>query len=112
MDYFDEKSQQIDVDAMTAFGIELKTRHGKASQMAEMLLFAEALAGQGLHEYVANVFYDSKSDVCSFAFVGTQPRDRMSKMFDCAQRHIGQFEWEGSVYHGGAFAHLDASDPT
>ncbi|NII10127.1 hypothetical protein [Oleiagrimonas sp. C23AA] len=102
MDYFDEKSAEISVDAMTSFGVEIHTRYGKAWQMAEMLMFTTDLANLDLHHFVTSVFYDSKSDCCSFEFGDEELLPEVDEaILRCAEKHISQFEWHGTIYHGG-----------
>ncbi|SOT93772.1 MULTISPECIES: hypothetical protein [Xanthomonas] len=101
MSYFEEKSEEISVNSMTSFGIGVITRYGKAWQMAEMLMFTSALSARGLHPLVSNVFYDSKSDCCSFEFSQEISPDEKDGILACAEKHISQFDWDGYVLHGG-----------
>lgn len=100
--WFTEKARQIDTPAMLAFGISIITRHAKARQMAELLLFAEAAARAGLNHWVKEAFYDSNSDCCSFTLAkGLQefgPED--TGLLQAARQTISQFEWRGTVHHG------------
>lgn len=102
MNYFDEKSQEISADAMKSFGIDVSTRYGKAWQMAEMLMFTTALANRDLHSLVSSVFYDSKSDCCSFEFSQDLSPEQKDGILACAEKHISQFDWDGYVLHGGS----------
>ncbi len=100
IDYFEEKVQQVNVDAMSAFGIEICTRHGRAHELAEMILFARAAAVENVHHLVKNVFYDSNACLCSFEYSTDlqlgDPEERL--LFNAALKTIGQFEWFGSCY--------------
>lgn len=101
MDYFEERSEQMSVDSMMAFGIFIQTRYAKAWQMAEMLRFTECLARKRLHTYLTRVFYDSKCDMCDFEFSkGALSAANASAILACAQKSISQFTWDGVVCHG------------
>ncbi len=93
---------QINPGVCTAFGIYLDTRHSKAWELAEMLLFADELARAGLQKYIESVFYDSNADLCQFKFAPEveefSPEEDAIK--EIALRTISQFEWHGSVDHG------------
>lgn len=102
MDYFGEKTHQISADHITAFGIPLLTRYGKADEMAEMLRFAHLAAANKLHELVKEVFYDSQACLCiielhSDRLFNTELGDELK---ECALKTISQFQWDGYVLHG------------
>jgi hypothetical protein len=65
-DYFAEKAHQVDPNTLIAFGIELSSRYGDASEIKEMLTFAELVATDKVSHNVKKVFYDSKAGICSF----------------------------------------------
>lgn len=64
--YFEEKSSQIDIDSMTAFGIPISTRYSKADELIEMISFCRECAKYNINKYVKSVFYDSKANLCTF----------------------------------------------
>jgi hypothetical protein len=101
IDYFAEKMDQVSVDSMRAFGIEISTRHGRANELAEMILFARAAAIENVHHLVKSVFYDSNACLCTFEYNTNlelgDPKERL--LFNAALETIGQFEWFGSCYH-------------
>jgi hypothetical protein len=100
--WFGEKESQINIDSVTAFGISLCTRGNKAHEMAEMLYFAHSVALANLQDHIDNVFYDTKACICSVELVNVpQYSDLDAQLLDLAKRHITQFEWNGTVYHGG-----------
>lgn len=105
-DWFDEKTAQVDVSSITAFGIPLITRHAKARELAEMLAFANLAARRDLAHHLKEVFYDSNSCCCSFKFHGrlnigdTAERE----LLEAAKETISQFEWFGSIHHGAGTA--------
>lgn len=103
-DYFQEKSRQVEPSSVTAFGIAIVSRYGRARELRQMLSFAECLARNGLSEHVAQVFYDSNADLCSFEFKAPlrlgDPIEGLLR--DIALRHVAQFEWFGAAYHGGS----------
>ena len=101
MDYFEEKADQVSPDTMIAFGIRINSRYGKAWQMSEMLKFTQALAERDLHACVESVFYDSKCDTCSFELSGNgiTPAQEIA-ILACANLHISQFDWDGTIHHG------------
>lgn len=100
--YFDEKSHQISVGAMDAFGISISTRYSKAHEMAEMLTFAEKAAQAGLHHFISELFYDSQANLCCFELIeGVNPYDDIVyELRDIAAQTIGQYEICGYIGHG------------
>lgn len=105
-DWFDEKASQVDVGSVTAFGIPLTSRYSKARELAEMLSFANLATSRDIAHHLKEVFYDSNSCCCSFKFKGrlnlgdTAERELLAT----AEETISQFEWFGTVYHGGGTA--------
>jgi len=99
--WFDEKSAQVSVDTVTAFGITLQSRYSKANELAELLLFARDLAADDLHSFIKKAFYDSKACLCSFEF--SNQIDEFSpkavEIFKIAETNISSFEWFGRAYH-------------
>ena len=93
---------EVSVDAMTVFGIEISTRHGKAYELAEMINFCVALERRGLKRKVVSVFYDSNSCCCSFEISRSVERygDSEQGIFEAAKETISQFDWFGTVKHG------------
>ncbi|MGS5088239.1 hypothetical protein ACVC7V_17285 [Hydrogenophaga sp. A37] len=104
-EWFGEKSTQLDISGLTAFGIPVSTRYGRSGEMVEMVEFAEALAKERLEGYVKNVFYDSKADICDIEFTDSRlqgtPVD--DAMLAAAKKTISQFTWHGIVQHGRSF---------
>lgn len=103
---------QINPDSCLAFGISLDSRHSKAWELAEMLLFADELAKAGLQKYVKSVFYDSNANLCQFEF-----NDDFEEFFfiedeikEAALKTISQFEWNGSVDHGDTMRNRNLPD--
>lgn len=109
MDYFGEKTHQISSEHMTAFGISLLTRYGKADEMAEMLRFAQLAAANGLHELVKEVFYDSQACLCTIELYDDRFFDTEfgPALKACALKTIRQFQLNSDVFHGA-----DLLDPS
>lgn len=63
--WFDEKSPQINIPSMIAFGINVMTRHAKAHEMAELLMFSLEAAKSNVNTLVEEAFYDSNSCCCT-----------------------------------------------
>ena len=109
-DYFDEKASQVNPEALTAFGISIFSRYGKASEIKEMISFAESVCAAGISELVQDVFYDSKACTC-FITIKVGLFDDFSlqigKILDCALEHIRQFEWNGCTQHGADWRYRD-----
>ncbi len=101
--YFDEKSYQVEPGSLCAFGIDIVSRYAKADELIEMLSFAQKAALAGLADAIEEVFYDSKTCVCSFKFTRDirfgDPTER--KLFAAAIETIGQFDWFDTVHHRG-----------
>ena len=64
MNYFEDRTHQIEPEKLKAFGIEIMSRYGKAEEICEMIAFCKILATKGITS-VAKVFYDTKACVCS-----------------------------------------------
>jgi hypothetical protein len=93
---------EVSVDSMTAHGIDISTRHGKANELAEMLSFCVAIAKTGLQNRVMSLFYDSNSCCCTFELCPSieQFDDVADEIEQVALKTIGQFEWFGIIRHG------------
>lgn len=105
-DWFKEKPYQVDICSFRAFGIELMSRYGVAKEMVEMLRFCEAVAKEGLHEFIENCFYDGQSQVCKIVIEdeedpdGCPGRQFKPQIAAIAENYITQFEIDGHVGHG------------
>lgn len=101
--YFDEKAHQVEPGSLSAFGISLVSRYAKASELMEMLAFAQKAALAGVADAVDEVFYDSKASICSFKFAREIPLGDPTeqKLFAAAIETIGQFDWFDTVHHRG-----------
>ncbi|MEZ5617196.1 MAG: hypothetical protein R3E40_02790 [Rhodocyclaceae bacterium] len=101
--FFDEKAHQVEPGQVVAFGINLISRYSKASELIEMLSFAQKAALADLAGVVKEVFYDSKASVCSFKFTrDVALGDHVEKqLFAIAMETINQFEWLDTVHHRG-----------
>ena len=106
-DYFSEKATQVDPSTLIAFGIEVDSRYGRASELIELINFAEACAQKNVAHYVKRAFYDSKACMCSFE-IGSDVAEGdlvATAIFEAARQYIGQFMWfDDVVHHGGAVA--------
>jgi hypothetical protein len=102
-DWFGEKTQQISTSSLIAFGINLVSRYGKASEMKQMLDFAQRAAVAGVESFIDEVFYDTKSCCCSFKFRGeVEEHDLVAAiLLGIGKETISQFDWFGYVEHGG-----------
>ncbi|MCG8291921.1 hypothetical protein [Pseudomonas entomophila] len=96
------RESSVSVDSLTAHGIEICTRHGKAYELAEMLNFCIAVAKKGLQNRVSSLFYDSNSCCCYFELCPSVEEfdDVAEELMNSALETIGQFEWFGIVKHG------------
>lgn len=101
--YFDEKAHQVEPGDLVAFGMNLISRYSKASELIEMLSFAQKAALAGVADAVEEVFYDSKACICSFKFTREIHfgDDTEQKLFTAAIETIGQFDWFDTVHHRG-----------
>lgn len=102
MDYFSEKAHQVTADEFLAFGISLLSRRGKASELVEMINFAQQAALQGLHPLVDKVFYDSQACLCNIELFDESLwlSDEGRALRECATKTIRQFQWDGTIGHG------------
>jgi len=110
MGWFEEKAEQVSPAHVVAFGIELVSRHGKASELREMLAFAEAVAARQAERYVSKVFYDSAANLCTFELVEVvQQFDPVGRvLWEAADSTIEQFELFGVI--GGMYSAVPELD--
>lgn len=101
--YFDEKSSQVEPGSLVAFGINIISRYSRADELIEMLSFAQRAALAGVADAVEEAFYDSNACICSFKFSHEIAFGDATekKLFAAAIGTIGQFDWFGTVHHGG-----------
>lgn len=96
MNYFEEKSFQVEPTVLKAFGIEIESRYGKSHELIEMLTFCEKLANNDLSG-IKKIFYDSKECICTFEFEFSFLSDNEEKlMIKLAKESITQFFWRDS----------------
>jgi hypothetical protein len=101
-----EKGHEVSMPGMTAFGIEISTRYGKAHELRELIHFTELVAKAGAAFAVKSAFYDSNSCCCEFELLPNLAREPelAASILDCAMASISQFLWiDGAVRHGGAY---------
>lgn len=101
-DYFAEKAGQVEPETLTAFGITISSRYGKADELIEMLSFCRMAALEHIEHFVKEVFYDSKACVCSFKLDRTVTSGDAiaSHVHAIAKKTISQFELFGYIDHG------------
>jgi hypothetical protein len=100
--FFGEKSQQIEPPVLEAFGIEIHSRYGQASELIELMNFARLVAEKKAAHYVKRAFYDSKAYLCTLELdPSVQEGDAVAAaILEAATEHIGQFDWFGAPMHG------------
>ena len=100
--WHEDTKGQVSVSSMTAFGIPISSRHGKARELAELLLFASACARDGVEGLVKDATYDSGDCCCRFVLDGAVTQGSVQEAFllDAAMETIGQFEWFRTIHHG------------
>ena len=105
--WFKDKAHQVFPASITAFGIHLDSRYGKANELSEMLNFAQRLALSGLEGVLERVEYDSKAATCSFDFNSGFSKDdsRAAQVLEIALKTVSNFDWFGEDMFG--FALLD-----
>lgn len=106
--FFEEKSRQLSVCELVAFGIPISSRYARADELSEMLMFAKEVALCGLQGCVKNVFYDSPACFCIIDLHDNTARydNEGCAIRTCAEKTIAQFEWGGCVYHRNDTANL------
>lgn len=99
IDYFAEKSTQIDPCKLIAFGIHVHSRYGNAEEIVEMIDFANRAARKCVAHYVKEVFYDSKCGLCNFVLVdAVRDGDAVSDtLYGIAENTIRNFMWLGGI---------------
>ena len=101
MDYFSERSQQVDTGPMKCFGISVVSRYSKLREITEMMFFCEYIAKRGRHGLITEVFYDSKAQYCTFTFkTDDLSVEDLDIITQGAKLSISQFELNGSIEHG------------
>jgi hypothetical protein len=100
--WFGEKTHQVEPASLSAFGILIESRYGIASELVEMLGFAQSCAEKKLAHYVTRVFYDSKGGMCNFELVPTvKEGDSVADaLLESALEKVGYFDWFDSVQYG------------
>ncbi|PHV34555.1 hypothetical protein CSQ94_03920 [Janthinobacterium sp. BJB312] len=100
--WFKDKKRQVVPSSITAFGIHLDSRYGKASELMQMLHFAQTLAGVGLATVVERVEYDSKAAICFFDFSPDFSAEdpRADEVLDIALATLSHFDWFGDDRFG------------
>lgn len=93
---------QVSVGTLTAFGIEVCTRHNKAYELVELINFCQGVAEARLEDLVTRVFYDSNSCCCTFELCSSvEPHSEVDQqLLEIAKQTVGQFEWNGIIEHG------------
>lgn len=78
------------------------SRYGEAAELREMESFSSALVEAGLHIWVAELFYDSKSSCCAVTLDPTISRGDpiVESIIKLGEQSLAQFEVFGCVYHG------------
>jgi hypothetical protein len=102
-EFFGEKSQQIEPPVLEAFGIEIHSRYGQASELIELMNFASLAAQKKVAHYVKRAFHDSKAYLCTLELDSSvQEGDAVAAaILEAATETIGQFDWFGAPQHGG-----------
>ena len=100
--WFKDRKRQVVPSSITAFGIHLDSRYGKAFELIRMLGFAEKLAWAGLEGLVETVEYDSKAAICFFDFSpGFHEEDpRAAQILEIALQTLSHFDWFGDERFG------------
>ena len=93
---------EVICNGLTAFGIDISSRHNKAKEIIELLQFSLEASKLNLHEYVLSIFYDSNACLCVFEFkpsllLGSYEEQALHRI---AIKTISQFDWFGSIEHG------------
>ena len=102
INWLDFEKEQLSVSKIHAFDIQLWSRYSKAWEMIEMLNFVNKIAYGKLEYLITEVFYDSKSNICTFTFVDEfqNGSENESKILQIAKTTISQFLWFDEIYHG------------
>jgi hypothetical protein len=99
--YFEEKSQQVEPASMKAFGVNISSGHGKATEIIEMITFCRLVATDEIVG-VKSLFYDSNSDCCQIECGSQVAKDLAlaAKVELAAKRSLSQYELLGKIGHG------------
>jgi hypothetical protein len=94
-DYYEDKVQQLDTGALTAFGLPIHSRYANAGEIVELIEFASLLNDKKVTHYVKDAFYDSKAGHCTFeldpsVFEGDVVADAI---FEAANETLTYFLW-------------------
>lgn len=99
--WFGEKTDQVEPNSITAFGIKCSSRYSKARELTDMLNFCEECTRKGVNIYITRLFYDSKSCLCNIDYDNDQARkDHVQDIIrDIADNTLEQHDMDG--YIGG-----------
>jgi hypothetical protein len=100
--FFDEKSIQVEPSSLTAFGVDINSRYGKASELCEMLQFMQDIALNGAGHYIKSIFYDSKAALCFIEVHEdlVEQDDALTVIYDIAKKYICPFSIMNLEYYG------------
>ncbi len=103
---FDEKARQVSPSSFVAFGIQVESRYGKCSELAELLAFAQAAALASVAHCVNEAFYDSKASICSFELEESvrEGSEVEATLLGIAHRTVRHLAWFGDEHfdHGAS----------
>lgn len=99
-----EITNQInDGEFESIYGINIWSRYNDDRELYEMLRFCKYLNKIGMTEWVDELFYDSKANLCYIRFVGTESDSECVYEIDAirtiASLTIEQFELNGMIGH-------------
>ena len=94
--------KQLSVSTIRAFDIQICSRYSNASEMIEMLNFANKTAHAKLSHLVNAILYDSKANICTFELSDKLKQGSIEEqtLLRIAKSTISQFIWFGTIYHG------------
>ena len=100
--WIDSGKKQLSVSTLHAFDIQLCSRYSNASEMIEMLNFANKTAKAKLSHLVNAIFYDSKANICTFELSDQLKQGGVEEqaLLKIAKSTISQFMWFGVIDHG------------
>lgn len=98
----DGRAAEVTPRTLTAFGIRLTSRFGKAAELVQLLEFARLAAEAAVAQHVAEVRYDGDATGARFRLQADARPDpaALSALLGCAIATIARFAWVDGQRYG------------
>src|SRR5437879_3439244 len=95
VNYFEEKTSQIEPGVLTAFGMVISSRYNNAAELIELIEFARLVAEKKVTPYVKQAWYNSKASLCTIELDSSvHEGDAVADaILEAATETLTQFDW-------------------